>query len=84
MEIFTSIHRIFKTVMAFYKDIRPITADQPVTLPPTVDGNQLSAPELAALLQIVKQATFIGEQVEVVYNMVLKLQNQYIQQTTKK
>ena len=70
--------------MAFYKDIRPTTADQPATPPPTVDGNQLSAPELAALLQIVKQATFIGEQVEVVYNMVLKLQNQYIQQTTNK
>jgi hypothetical protein len=48
---------------------------------PTLDAeNQLSAQELAFLLDGLKKTTFLGEQVEVVYNLIMKLQNQYINQ----
>jgi len=66
--------------MATYNEIRNTQQAVPTSVQ---NSNQLTAPELAALLQIVKQASFLGEQVEVVYNMVMKLQNQYIEQTKK-
>ena len=74
--------------MPTYNEIRntqtgQVVPEQPV-IQPSVNSNQLTAPELAALLDTVKKTTFLGEQVEVVYNMVLKLQNQYIEQATKK
>jgi hypothetical protein len=69
--------------MASYNDIRANAEKQQLQQETPTATNQLTAPELAALLQIVRQATFVGEQVEVVYNMVMKLQNQYIEQTKK-
>lgn len=46
-----------------------------------VDPNQLIASELQLALQLLKQSNIKGEQVEVFYNLVVKLQNQYIKQT---
>jgi hypothetical protein len=49
---------------------------------PTLDAtNQLSAQELVFLLDALKRTTFVGEQVETMFNTVLKLQNQYLEQT---
>ena len=64
--------------MAFStKDLK--TINTPNT--PTLDAeNQLNAQELAFLLDGLKKTTFLGEQVEVVYNLVMKLQNQYVNQ----
>ena len=64
--------------MAFStKDLK--TINTPIT--PTLDTeNQLNAQELAFLLDGLKKTTFLGEQVEVVYNLVMKLQNQYVNQ----
>ena len=42
---------------------------------------QLNAKELEVLLSLIKASTFLGEDVEVIYNMVIKLQNQYLEQT---
>ena len=47
---------------------------------PTVDPNQLNTQELQLALNLLKQSTIKGEQVEVFYNLVVKLQNQYISQ----
>jgi hypothetical protein len=41
---------------------------------------QLNAKELEVLLSLIKASTFLGEDVEVIYNMVIKLQNQYLEQ----
>lgn len=41
------------------------------------DVNNLSAQELELLLNALKSTTIIGEQVELFYNLVIKLQNQY-------
>lgn len=48
---------------------------------PTIDPNQLSTEEIEFLLNQLKSVTIIGEQVEMFYNLIIKLQNQYIEQT---
>lgn len=40
--------------------------------------NQLTAPEIEFLLVLIKNSNFRGEQLESIYNIVLKLQEQYI------
>lgn len=42
------------------------------------DQNQLSPQEIQLALNLLKQSTIKGEHVEVFYNLVLKLQNQFI------
>ena len=67
--------------MATFNDIRAAAEKQQAAPEQTLDPNQLSSQEIASLLDIIKQTSFMGEQVELVYNMVLKLQQQYISQT---
>jgi hypothetical protein len=43
--------------------------------------NQLSAKEIEVLLSMVKRTTFIGEDIEPLYHLVVKLQNQYTEQS---
>jgi hypothetical protein len=45
--------------------------------------NQLTALEIEFLLTLIKNSSFKGEQLEMVYNAVLKLQEQYIHLTKK-
>jgi hypothetical protein len=72
-----------KLVMATFNDIRAAAERQQAAPEKALDPNQLSPQEIASLLDIIKQTSFMGEQVELVYNMVLKLQQQYISQTQK-
>lgn len=44
-------------------------------------SNQLNSEELEVLLSLIKKSSFLGEDIEPLYNMVVKLQNQYIEQT---
>lgn len=46
--------------------------------PEAIASNQLSKQEIELLLSLIKQTTFKGEHIETLYNLVLKLQNQYI------
>jgi len=43
--------------------------------------NQLTVKEIEVLLSIIKRTTFLGEDIEPLYNMVSKLQNQHIEQS---
>ena len=43
--------------------------------------NQLNARELEILLSLIKRSQFLGEDIEPLYIMVIKLQNQYLEQT---
>jgi hypothetical protein len=43
--------------------------------------SQLNEKEIEILLSLVKRSTFLGEDIEIIYNMVIKLQNQYLEQT---
>ena len=47
----------------------------------TLSPNQLNVKEIEILLSLIKRSTFLGEDLEPLYNMVIKLQNQYIEQT---
>ena len=47
------------------------------------DPNILTVTELEFLLNTLRGTTIKGEQVEMFYNLVVKIQNQYINQTVK-
>jgi hypothetical protein len=78
------LKKIYNIVMAF-------TANNVQTLNNNVQTSnidttpllpaQLNAKELEVLLSLIKASTFLGEDVEAIYNMVIKLQNQYLEQT---
>ena len=46
--------------------------------PDAILSNQLSKEEIELLLSLIKQTTFKGEHIEILYNLILKLQNQYL------
>jgi len=46
-----------------------------------LSSNQLTAKEVEVLLSMIKRTTFLGEDIEPLYNLVIKLQNQYIEQS---
>lgn len=48
-----------------------------------IDPNKLSYEELEFLLNCLKGITIPGIQVELFYNLVIKLQNQYVEQQSK-
>jgi hypothetical protein len=50
---------------------------------PIQDPNQLTGPELDFLLRTLKTCTLKGDQVEMFYNAVIKLQNQYLEKQSK-
>ena len=41
---------------------------------------QLNSNELALLIKMISQSTFEGNQIEIIYNTVIKLQNQFLEQ----
>jgi len=43
-----------------------------------LSNNQLNIKEIEALLSLIKRSTFIGEDIEPLYNLIIKLQNQYL------
>jgi hypothetical protein len=47
----------------------------------SLSPEQLNTQEIEILLSLIKRSTFLGEDVEIIYNMVIKLQNQYLDQT---
>lgn len=43
-----------------------------------IDINSLTKEEIELLLLLIKQSSFRGDQLEILYNTVIKLQNQYL------
>jgi hypothetical protein len=54
-----------------------VSGEQPKINNTPLSSNQLSAREIEVLLSMVKRTTFLGEDIEPLYNLVIKLQNQY-------
>ena len=48
---------------------------------PELSPNQLSQQEIEVLLSMIKRTSFLGEDIEPLYSLIIKLQNQYIEQT---
>jgi predicted XRE-type DNA-binding protein len=42
--------------------------------------NQLNKKEIEVLLSVIRRSTFLGEDIEPLYNMIVKLQNQHLEQ----
>lgn len=59
--------------------INKVTSQNIKTQVSNVD--QLTTQELEFLLNTLKKTTILGEHVEMFYNLVIKLQNQYVEQT---
>ena len=47
---------------------------------PELSSNQLSQQEIEVLLSMIKRTTFLGEDIEPLYTLIIKLQNQYLEQ----
>jgi hypothetical protein len=50
-------------------------------IPTSSDDNKLSREELELLINLIKRSSFLGEHVEIIYNIVFKLQNQFLEET---
>ena len=50
-------------------------------VPTSSNSNKLEKEELELLINLIKRSSFLGEHVEIVYNIVLKLQNQFLEET---
>lgn len=48
---------------------------------PPLSSEQLTTSEIEVLLSLIKRSTFLGEDIENLYNLVVKLQKQYTEQT---
>jgi hypothetical protein len=87
MKIFGFIrNKIIKLVMGLLDKIKQQKGIQNAPLRDTVltlDSDQLDIQELEFLLSVLKQSTFKGEMIEVMYNLVMKLQSQYMKQIPK-
>lgn len=70
------LNKFLKLVMGLLDKINAQKGIQPQnTTTPAPD--QLTAQELEFLLSLIKQSTFKGEAVEIVFNTAFKLQTQY-------
>lgn len=69
-----------KQVMANFLDLVKSKSNSEVVKP----LNQLTTSEIELLLILIKNSSFKGEQLELVYNTAVKLQTQYIQLTATK
>ena len=79
MNLFTfTLNKIKKIVMSFTANhIEGQTPQNNTPLSP----NQLTVMEIEVLLSMIKRTTFLGEDIEHLYNLIVKLQNQYTEQT---
>ena len=68
-------NKFLNLVMSLAKNKTEINNSTPV-----LQQDQLTDQELEFLLMLIKQTTFKGEYVEMVYTTTLKLQNQYLKQ----
>jgi hypothetical protein len=64
------MHKIFKQVMSIIdkKKLEGLSRDE----------SSLTKQEIEVLLNMIRTTSFLGEHVESVYNMVIKLQKQYL------
>ena len=82
MKVFGYIHKqfkkIIKKVMGFNASNIKNESQPHLVLP--LPSNQLTIQEIEVLLSILKKTTFLGEDIEPLYNLIIKLQNQHIEQ----
>ena len=63
--------------MAILDKIKNAKKISPTNNPPLFSKNNLDKRELTIILNLIKGTTFKGDNIEVMYNLILKLQDQY-------
>tara|TARA_R110000772_G_scaffold104940_4_gene206487 strand:+ start:254 stop:514 length:261 start_codon:yes stop_codon:yes gene_type:complete len=62
-----------------FKASSTIINNTPIEIDADLQSNiQLNEIEIATLLSLIKRSTFTGEDIESLYNLILKLQQQYL------
>lgn len=69
---FGCMHKLFKQVMSI------INRKKLEDLSQSRDESSLTKQEIEVLLNMIRTNSFLGENVESVYNLVIKLQKQYL------
>lgn len=64
--------------MAFLSN-QTVVMNQPKIDPTNFSANELTKDELAMMLNILKEVTLKGHQVEIFYNLIIKIQNQFLE-----
>jgi len=67
--------------LVFFKINVMSILDRITQKPKEVNLNQLTIQEIEVLLSMIKRTNFLGEDIEPLYNLIVKLQNQYTEQT---
>jgi len=70
-----------KIVMSFTAKYLEGTPHQSTHINNPLSHNQLTVQEIEVLLSMIKRTTFLGEDIEPLYTLVLKLQKQHQEQT---
>lgn len=82
MRVFGFMLNFLKNIiMSFTTNNLVIENRQSENIQKPLSSNQLTTKEIEVLLSMVKRSNFLGEDIEPLYNLVIKLQNQYIEQT---
>ena len=63
--------------MAIIDKIRKTTSTTKVNNPPLLSKDSLDQKEITIILELIKNTSFRGDNIETIYNLILKLQNQY-------
>jgi hypothetical protein len=85
MKVFGYILKIIKSflkkVMGFNATNVLVKDENKSKIQNSLSSNQLNVREIEILLSLMKRSTFLGEDIEPIYNLIIKLQNQYLEQT---
>jgi len=79
MKVFGYIHKTIKKIVMALNLANLVVGNKQQTTQEKLEP--LSASEIEVLLSLIKRSTFLGEDLENLYNLVIKLQKQYINQT---
>jgi len=63
--------------MALIDKLKKTTKEIKVNNPPLLSKDSLDKKEITIILELIKNTSFRGDNIETIYGLILKLQNQY-------
>ena len=71
----------FTTGKLIAPNLESLSNSPEITITDSIENNELNPEELGFLLNLLKNADLKGHQVEMFYNMAIKLQNQFLKKS---
>lgn len=82
MKVFGFTLNFFKNIVMSFNANNIVVANTPIEkTDKPLSSSQLNQGDIEVLLSLIKRSTFLGEDIGNLYNLVIKLQQQYIEQT---